>query len=276
MVKYYFFKTVRIDGYMKLRLLPGQTTYLDCRHQDEPAETGWNVQTSSESRHVQCVFAPGTIFAARLTGNRPIDVRLLRHSRGGTDFYRLEGSETYPIASASGRDITYSTMPATQDMRDAYQAYRARMEQPQQTAEPAPREGSVAIGDEQFRRLASLGEQRITDMSAYVNPASPLGDTLLKLSRLRDIMTVGVARFTYVKQNGDRRTAYGTLCEDHMDSALTGDRQSRQDDGAHFAYYDIQRCGWRCFCVHDFVDLDEAFIATDPEQISGIRTTGVS
>ena len=75
-------------------------------------------------------------------------------------------------------------------------------------------------------------------------------------------MAMGGVRFTYNKQNGDERQAFGTLREDVIrevnpnafDNAR-GREESSNDDGAHVVYFDLQKRDWRSFCTEDFVAL---------------------
>lgn len=290
MTKFYFFRTVRIDGFMKLRPLAGQTTYTDRSHQDDPVHTDWNVQCSSEDRGIQCSLPEGTIFGALVRGARNMDTKLHVYTRNDVKFYRVEGSRIYPICDARGRIVECNAVETPQELRDAYvQSYSgasASAAAPATEAAPSSSEssssnsvqsdlGSLAvIGAASTARLAKLNEDEINDMSAYVEGDIRAG--LKKLSKLRDFMAVGVAKFTYRKQNGDLRTAFGTRNPVVINTQPAPASEERERDGAHFAYYDIQRHDWRCFCVHDFLDIDESFLVVDFGKIAAIAQTNPS
>ena len=272
MTKFYFFRSVRENGFVKLRALPGQTTYYGYRDQNHPVDTDLNVQCTTEARHLQCSYGEGYIFAAKVEGAIPRDTKLSLYSRNGTQFYRLDAM-TWPVWNMT-RDCPMDYRDRNDeppaDIVEAFNNLRnTQGSRPLSPAQPQPAVTSAENGT--LLRLANLGEDEINAMAAYVATDRPLKPTLLKLSRLRDLMAAGVAKFEFVKQNGDRRTAYGTRRPDIIARCPNADGDAdRTQDGAHFNYYDMQRRDWRCFCVHDFVDVDLDFLAVGEEQIGSM------
>ena len=89
----------------------------------------------------------------------------------------------------------------------------------------------------------------------------------LQISKLMDRMQHGVAKFSFFKQNGDYREAYGTRNPDIIDTFGTQESHGGVSvpDGEHFHYFDIGRRAWRCFCVQDFDNLEEDFLVLTPD-----------
>lgn len=274
MTRFYFFRTVRENGFLKLRALPGQTTYYGYRDLNHPVDVDLNVQCTTEARHLQCSYGEGYIFAAKVEGAIPRDTKLSLYSRNGTQFYRLDAM-TYPVWDLTHNiPVDYhdeADRPA-QDILEAFGNFRYT--QADRLTAPTPAQPQAAVTSAEngtLLRLANLGEDEINAMAAYVATDRPLKPTLLKLSRLRDLMAAGVAKFEFVKQNGDHRTAYGTRRPDIIARCPNANGNAdRTQDGAHFNYYDLQRRDWRCFCVHDFVDVDQDFLAVSEEQIGSM------
>jgi len=272
MEKYYFFRTVRNGGFLKLRALPGQTTYLDYSHQNSPVNIEWDVQSEREARTIQCAYPEGTIFGACLTGSSLRSVKLLVHSRNGVSHYRLEGSLTYPLSVTRFTDPSHAP---SQEMLRQWNVFSLQ-NGGQRTAEPAtsaPQAAQPSMECSTLLRLASAPESYIRSMTIFVEGSDRQGN-LLKLSQLRDRMLVGVAKFSYRKQNGDVRVAYGTKIPEFIRNfpgcSVQAPSSSSQDTGAHFRYFDIQRRDWRCFCVADFIGTDESVLITNTDRLADI------
>ena len=81
---------------------------------------------------------------------------------------------------------------------------------------------------------------------------------------LRRWLALGIAEFTYIKRNGDTRTARGTLCPEliPVSKAPKGVLQREIDAGLaepnykSIAYYDLDREAWRAFNIENFLTLD--------------------
>ena len=81
---------------------------------------------------------------------------------------------------------------------------------------------------------------------------------------LRRWLALGIAEFTYLKRNGDTRTARGTLCNELIppSKAPTGQQQLDIDAGLSqpnyksIAYYDLDKEAWRSFNIENFLTLD--------------------
>lgn len=280
MTKIYFFKTVRENGFIKLRALPAQTTYYGYRDINHAVDVNLNVQCTTEARHLQCAYGEGYVFAAKVNGASERATKLSVYSRNGVQFYRLDAM-TWPVWYLNGNcSVSYhdeNDMPP-RDVCEAFAVYRntvldphARLAAPAAGYSQAASSPAVQGNDQTLIRLAMLDEDEINAMAAYVDTGRPLKPTLLKLSTLRDLMAVGVAKFEFIKQNGDHRTAYGTRRPDIISRCPNADGNAdRTRDGAHFNYYDMQRRDWRCFCVHDFVDIDTGFLAVGEDQIASM------
>lgn len=267
MTKHYFFKTVRINGHQKLRALPGQTTYKDYRHQFEPVDTEINVQTPRPARTIQCSYPDGTVFIAKIEGVTYRDTKLLVHTRGGETLYRLE-QICYPVMNSDAEYLDMSHKP-TDGMLADYGIYLTAQANAQPAAQPAPAQetssaaptedptANLSINGEELLKLGKLGLEEIRAIDSRVN-----SDILNKICRVRDLMAIGIVKFTYRKQNDDIRVAYGTRMSSIIPPALrNNERLNEAPDGVHFNYFDIQKRDWRCFCTDCFIDIDTSFFS---------------
>ena len=118
MAKYYFFKTVKIEGRPRLRPLAGQTDNMG-----SPIDESLNVQADSIMRGS---YPIGTIF-----GSESLELRT--HST--TPFY--SAGAIYPIGLSLGAYIVGSHIPPT-EMSDAYRDFKAA-----QPAEPVSSQPSL-------------------------------------------------------------------------------------------------------------------------------------
>ena len=55
-----------------------------------------------------------------------------------------------------------------------------------------------------------------------------------------------IVKFAYLKSNGEVRVAFGTTNPDFVKDKVCGWRESRESY-ATTAYFDLEKCGWRCF-----------------------------
>lgn len=85
------------------------------------------------------------------------------------------------------------------------------------------------------------------------------------IHHLRRYLTRGVVRFTFTKQNGERREARGTLCPELIPPSRTpsGVQQReieqglRQPDYSSIAYYDLDKEAWRAFSICNVKSIEE-------------------
>ena len=118
MAKYYFFKTVKIEGRPRLRPLAGQTDNMG-----SPIDESLNVQADSIMRGS---YPIGTIF-----GSESLELR----THSSTPFY--SAGAIYPIGLSLGAYIVGSHIPPT-EMSDAYRDFKAA-----QPAEPVSSQPSL-------------------------------------------------------------------------------------------------------------------------------------
>ena len=116
---------------------------------------------------------------------------------------------------------------------------------------PESLNGAIAVGAKSFERMMAVSHEN--GLSAAI-----------KLSRIYDKMAIGAVHFSYVKQNGDLRQAFGTrnpeLIARYTSVTEADERNSRSlGDNTHLVYYDLTlsdgSSGWRCFCIADLIGL---------------------
>jgi len=270
-VKYFFFRLDRERNpqgqyWRVLHALEGQRSYKDYMHTDEPVDTSYKVQAALAANHRLSLYRPGTIFGVRQEGLSLRDTRLRIYSRNRVEYYRIDAM-VYPLRYPDGSDATVLASgdevgPAPDDLKAAWRGYLARMEggtaeaPVQQTAQPLQAAAAPASPRTVAPSLPEIqDEMHLIEM--HLNDRVPnAGAMAFQISRLRDKMRVGIAKFTFDKQNGDRRIAYGTRNPAIMGSLDYQGRENpsqRTCGGAHFHYFDVEKADFRCFCVEDFV-----------------------
>ncbi len=87
---------------------------------------------------------------------------------------------------------------------------------------------------------------------------------------VRDALTNGFARFTYLKKDGTTRTALGTrsLSLVPIDKLPKGDMSDGtatwEDSAKAIPYFDLDKNEWRSFSVLNFISLDRVWRFNDP------------
>ena len=292
MKKFYFFKVVReTNAQNQLRTvaypLPGQVTnrYYSASS-NVPVHEDIKVQFCSTENHKVVQLSAGVIIGVMLESNRARDLFLATYSRNGNNFYRIDNEVRYVEDPQLGRPCPDFITPADEEMMTAYRALvpagapgetAATQAQaatapsaPTYTPQPEPAATAHGTGSQPAAVLEQPNDEleRIEDILSQRYSGNIL-EQLLQISQLRDRMRLGVAKFTFFKQNGQERVAYGT----RRSNLIPGERResNRHSDGAHFYYFDIQRQDWRNFCVEDFKNLELNFLATEPNGIEAIR-----
>lgn len=298
MYQYYFFRidrTVNQSAQLRtiLRPIPGQFTYktrMDRRH---PIDPNYRVQLCNAENHLAVQLCIGDIVCVKHEGANEKACRLSEYSRDDTPFYRTEAKIYYvcndtdesascPIASLQSADDdmreAYTRLVQGNDNRDENHGV-SQSAQSQTHVQSAPANEhvrSVAQTSLNFDELNRIEDSIRDSMRGTVNERD-VQKKLLTISQIRDRMRLGVAKFTYDKQNGDVRVAYGT--RNRQVIAEIGETASSEEgtrrggeDGAHFAYFDIQRRAWRCFCTCDIRTVDTSIFLTDMDAIRNIAT----
>lgn len=282
-MKYYFFK-IHLERNQQgqnrkvVYPIPGQVS-----PSMVPIRTDWKVQLELHENTKACRLPVGTIIGIQREENGVVSCFLSEHRRGEIYFYRA-ADEIFQMSNFETRVPNLHV--GNEEMRRALEELigipgeLAHVE-PSQNAEPAP--SRAAEQEQSFdiivpsmqHELARIEERLRTDHT----PGRALAKTLI-IAKIRDRMNNGVARFSYFKQNGEHREAYGTRSPFII--GLLGGQGLGQDaqtlsDGRHFRYFDIQRMAWRNFCVDDIDELlPDGFIdINNMDAIRAIRDRAV-
>ena len=293
MVKYYFFVTKKVlndSGQYRTFVYPllGQTTYVSYQQPNEPVDVNKRVQLELRENTKACNCPVGTVIGVKLESNYRRDLRLVLRSRNGVENYRCDS----PIYQVEHLDFPVGSLPpGDEGMIEAYRALCCQGVPDESTAEAATsdvvQENRFSIGryvePETKEFLATIvasesNELKVIEDTLLRNEnESRANRTLLLISMLLDRMRKGVAKFSFFKQNGELRQAYGTrnmtLIQSFGGEQFRGGSLTNTPDGVHVPYYDIQRKAWRCFCVPDFDMLEKDFLAisySEAEQLSRV------
>lgn len=311
MKKYYFFKVEirqNIQGELRKTVLPlpGQTTYVTLSDRNHPVDTNLKVQLSLGQTTLVCAL-PGiedVVIGVCHEGNKEKELRLIQQSRmlpvsneenaplQRVYFYRTEAQVFLVKRPAWFLDQEVAMPLADDDMFRAYEALLAGSRPDtgaqQQTATapndetPAEAESASAFDPTTFAPDSEIG--MVEDHLRLGCQETTAMTCALYISRLRDRMRAGVVAFSYMKQNGSLRKAYGTRNPDiirlcHGNADLSARRPDASNDGAHFHYFDIQQGDWRCFCTEDFQSIaeeNEVIPAHNYESIRQIQRMPIS
>ncbi len=211
------------------------------------------------------------VFGVKMEGSSRRQVRLMAYTDRGRTYYKASGIvplldagneeiETDPNAYRTNREGT--RIYPNEEMIREFHAYMRRI-----GAERGPEAASApAEPDDEFPVVTAGRMHKVQNIGNHLLDTCSRGDRVhfikYSISLLLDLMAMGGVRFTYNKQNGDERQAFGTLREDVIrevnpnafDNAR-GREESSNDDGAHVVYFDLQKRDWRSFCTEDFVAL---------------------
>lgn len=261
MINYYFFKSgfetnAQGERRMRLRALPGQSTYSIATNSLVAVRTEMTVQASSESLH-RIINAPeGTIWGVKIEGRTSHAASLKVYHRNNIDFYRVENAvhqEEFPAEMAAAYRIVANTVEPEIPMTAAEGADPANVAaEPQETTDRQQQlPESAFVPDEATKGIVAAIRQRAGEFGLEDHD-------ILALSRLADRLAAGVVVFSYTKNStGERRIAYGTrnrsVINAFSTSSVSDTRASQPFDGEHFYYYDLQRNAWRNFTVDNFL-----------------------
>ena len=266
MQKFYFFATTRErnaqgETWTLLKPLPGQTTFLG--NDEVPVNENLKVQVPTTENRKVVRIPTGAIVGVKYTGNTHYRIALPLRRRGETNFYRTE-QELFLVFSETALGNPDIISRADDEMMQAFNQLRNHESQDSttpaastestssaSTAEPAgqtateiPLTPQTRIDNIEIRAIENFLLNTLDERAAILK--------LLTVSRIKDRMRAGVAKFSFVKQNGDIRIAYGTrnpALLSHFNTNTEG--HLSEPDGNHFNYFDIQRQNWRCFCTPD-------------------------
>lgn len=76
------------------------------------------------------------------------------------------------------------------------------------------------------------------------------------LKKLRAFMREGEVKFTFMKKDGSKRKARGTLKKSLIPDKFVGDDRRKPSDLV-FNYFDLDKEDWRCFRKENFVGIDK-------------------
>ena len=276
MKQFYFFKLVEENNGTQWRKyaypLPGQTTYLTLRDRNHVIDHNCRAQLDREENTKFVQLFAGDVVGICHEGDNARDCRLLEYNNHGTIFYKATG-EIFLIGDANPYIEGLRCASECDGMNDAFLRLVQQNGTVGQPAAPGAsatatphtdaaddaQDGSVSGTGDVTMPVYSRVEMRELDAieQSLLNTLTnrQANEKLLVISQIRDRMRTGVARFVYIKQNGDTRVAYGTRCGSVVE-LLGGNtsgmpRREGDSDGVHFHYFDIQRRDWRCFCTED-------------------------
>lgn len=308
MKKYYFFRVElrqNIQGELRKVVLPlpGQTTYVTLNDRNHPVDTNLKVQLALRQNTLVCSL-PGiedVVIGVCHEGISEKALKLTQQSRmlpvsneenapaERVFFYRTE-APVFLVKRPEWFLNQEVSMPLADDaMLRAYEALvGTHTDVPQQTATapgdetPAEAEPASAFDPTAFAPDSEIG--LVEDHLRLGCQETTAMTCALYISRLRDRMRAGVVAFSYMKQNGSLRKAYGTRNPDvirllHGNTDLSARRPDASNDGAHFHYFDVQQGDWRCFCTEDFQsirDENEIVPAHNYESIRQISRMPIS
>lgn len=307
MVKYFFFEVkVETNESSQLRKvfypLPGQTTYVDRSHPNDPVHTDWRLQLTLLPNGLACRCAVDSIIGVKLESSDPRELKLNIRTRNARKFYQTDAPIFFV---APGESMVLGLVNGDEEMLAAYRALLGSgsvdmaPEAESQHNDERPETTRTCVRDSHsltalcqdpisFGVITEVvasrnNELRVIEDFLVQNESETRAVNLtLNISMLMDRMQKGVAKFSYFKQNGDYREAYGTRNRDLIDFILVSegsdrynsvhDRENSVPDGEHFRYFDIQQKDWRCFCVKDFDELQQDFLimsAVETRALSG-------
>jgi len=296
MTKYYFFKVCReVNAQGECRTvvhaLPGQFTYVNLHERNAAIDPAFKVQFTSAETHKIVQLSTGDIIGVKHVGV-PRQAKLNIYTRNDQQFYRTE-AEVFTVVSVFSH--VGWIRDADDEMQQAYSHYVASLENNGTASSENDNEASPAPQAEQpdplpdpngdadevraqaetridSRRLSSIEDHLMDNMGEF----EALGKLLI-ISQIRDRMRYGVVKFTFMKQNGDVRIAYGTLNQDVISMFQpAGNNHSSSGnttaDGGHFGYFDVQKRDWRCFCVEDIISFDHNTLIRNKDDIRTLST----
>lgn len=270
MQKFYFFATTRErnaqgEYWTLLKPLSGQTTFQG--NEEVPVNENLKVQVPATENRKVVRIPTGAIVGVKYTGNTHYRISLPLRRRGETNYYRTE-QELFLVRCLGTLGNPDIISQADDEMMQAFHQLRnheaqdsttpatstesAESASPASTAEPAgqtateiPLTPQTRVDNIEIRAIENFLLNTLDERAAILK--------LLTVSRIKDRMRAGVAKFSFVKQNGDVRIAYGTRNPALLSlfSTNTVDGHLGEPDGNHFNYFDIQRRSWRCFCTPD-------------------------
>jgi len=280
MYRFYFFTHRRVDGRMKLFPLRGQTTYANhgsTSAPEIPVDTNIEVQMTLSDRNLVCSYANQegeVVFGVKMEGSSRRQVRLMAYTDRNRIYYKASG--IVPLLSAGNNEIetdpnAYNTnrdgvhVHPNEEMIREFHAYMRRVGA-EGDPEATPASSTQEPSDDEFPVVTAGRMLKVQNIGNHLADNCTLRDRTkfvkYSISLLLDLMAMGGVHFTYNKQNGDARQAFGTLREDiirEINPEAFNDARGRDgssnDDGAHVVYFDIQKRAWRSFCTEDFVVL---------------------
>ena len=294
MKQYYFFKIATVQnasGQMRKTVFP-----LPGQHQCSAVYTGdeidatLKVQLALAENTKACAMPDDTIIGVEYESVRNRELMLSKYSREQdingervrVYFYRTD--KPIFLVSVGAYDIAERVhlQRADEEMLAAFRTLtpvNTESAQEQSTPELLDEQTSATV----TQAPSSADELRAIEERFAMN-GSPEDERrnlkkLLKIAQVLDRMKIGVAQFSYFKQNGNYREAYGTRNHEIIRLLGGNTENPRADrngnyDGEHVAYFDIQRRDWRCFCA---ADIDEVGMNMVPQsQVNDVASAPVT
>lgn len=305
MQKIYFFVTsheVNASGQNRAcaKPLPGQATCDSLSQPDVPLDTNIKMQFHLAGTGVVSRQIDGTIVGVKLTGVNRKECSLRKRTRGDLTYYTPLAEEytvcvvKTPFCERADDAHFHAAQVADDEMWNAYcalvnanagspsdnvEVHQADSLQGNQQAQAvSSHQGAAAAAASipmerriDLRELDSI-ENHVFSETGQLRVAT---EKTLIISQIRDRCRVGVSKFSYKKQNGETRIAYGTRNHDVI--RLVGGRVNddthpgnNEPDGGHFSYFDLQRGAWRCFCTEDVMNVTTNYLLVEFRDITSL------
>lgn len=302
MVNYFLFLSKRVDGRMEIYPLPHQRTISsESGHSREyvDVDTTRRAQAASACRTVYCNRPVDSLYVVTCEGNTPFGSRLPVYSRGEEKVYRVDSLVPVALVSLESEEhrplVNFlraycervGDVEELGGMPSVFFPAQASPQQPAGDIVITSMAGRSSVYGVDRNLLAGISKMRsiASFFAGRGHNVQAVNQKMLLLSQLNDMMRNGVVQFQFRKQNGDIRTAYGTLRQPVI-GYLNGNRIAAgrpegdtQEDGEHFFYYDIQQKGWRCFCTEDFRVFERAesfYVGDDLDEGVRMRVDSIS
>lgn len=285
MQKFYFFYTLRErnaqgEFWMVVKPFAGQTTYENNREVDVRADLKVQLPVGENRKAVR--LPAGSILGVKYTGSSKSSVALTLRRRGEVYYYRtdqelflvsVEGALGAPnliqraddemigaFRELTGRSVNEQSTPHNEESTLRNEESPAATTSATSTAADGAGNDDDEIADVVRTRVDNFALRNIEGHLSDCNDERETLAKLLLISKINDRCRCGVAKFSFRKQNGDVRIAYGTrnaevIAMFQQDGGGNEEERRNNGDGGHFHYFDIQRQAWRCFCTEDVLSV---------------------
>lgn len=79
----------------------------------------------------------------------------------------------------------------------------------------------------------------------------------ISMKEFKKLLNTGSVKFKYEKKDGSMRNATGTLKSSLIPDIDKDDERKNPNSDEQFAYYDLDKEGWRSFLIDNFIGIKE-------------------